>query len=49
MKAENLNLALWQAIKGIVFQGCQKVHFLIFSVFGLVCYFACYCGIILVS
>jgi hypothetical protein len=49
MRAETLIQLYYKVAEAMVFQERQKVHFLVFSIFGLVCYFASYCGMALVS
>jgi len=49
MKVETIIQLYGKAIEAMVFQGPRKVQFLVFFVFGLVCCFAGYCGVALVS
>jgi hypothetical protein len=43
-----IQLCGW-ATRSVEFQGCQRIYFLVFSIFGLFCCFAGYCGVILES
>ncbi len=49
MKAENRNSALWQSCWRRGVSRMSKSSFSYFSVFGLVCCFVGYCGMVLVS
>jgi hypothetical protein len=54
MKAKTLNpkpliQLCCKVAKAMVFQEHQKIQFIVFFVFGLVCCFAGYCGVALVS
>jgi hypothetical protein len=49
MKAETLIQLCCKVVEAVVFQEHQKIQFFVFFFFGLVCCFAGYCGVALVS